>query len=192
MDRISNIFKKDKKCKNQKKRVLINLVHPNINESRVNKVLSEVAQKEDFITINNLYAKYPDFKIDASKEQQLLLENDVIVFQFPMYWLSSPALLKEWLDVVLAYNFAYGENYKLENKTLLIATSVGSGTAQYNPNGSNKFTVEEILNSFEATANYIKMNYAKPFVTYETFVISDDEIQESAKNYVEYLKQLAK
>ena len=92
-----------------------------MNESRVNKVLSEVAQKEDFVTINNLYAKYPDFKIDAKKEQQLLLENDVIVFQFPMYWLSSPALLKEWLDVVLEYNFAFGEHYKLENKTLLIA-----------------------------------------------------------------------
>ncbi|PZP12067.1 MAG: general stress protein, partial [Aliarcobacter butzleri] len=38
-----------------KKRVLINLVHPNMNESRVNKVLSEAAQKEDFVTINNLY-----------------------------------------------------------------------------------------------------------------------------------------
>ena len=189
---ISIIILKGQKMAQSKKRVLINLVHPNMNESRVNKVLSEAAQKEDFVTINNLYAKYPDFKIDAKKEQQLLLENDVIVFQFPMYWLSSPALLKEWLDVVLEYNFAFGEHYKLENKTLLIATSVGSGTAQYNKNGSNKFTVEEILNSFEATANYIKMNYAKPFVTYETFVISDEKLEESAKNYVEYLKELAK
>ena len=79
------------------KKVLINLVHPNLNESRVNKYLSQVASKEENITINNLYSKYPDFKIDAKKEQELLLENDVIVFQFPMYWLSSPSLLKEWL-----------------------------------------------------------------------------------------------
>ena len=45
------------------KRVLINLVHPNIGESRVNKLLTQTAQKEENVTINNLYAEYPDFKI---------------------------------------------------------------------------------------------------------------------------------
>ena len=175
-----------------KKRVLINLVHPNMDESRVNKVLSEVAQKEDFVTINNLYAKYSNFKIDAKKEQQLLLENDVIVFQFPMYWLSSPSLLKEWLDVVFTYNFAYGENYKLEGKKFAIAVSTGSGTAQYSSTGSNKHSVEEFLTPFVGTANYIKMDYQNPFVTYETFVISDEELEESSKNYVEYIKNLSK
>ena len=39
------------------KKVLINLVHPNIDESRVNKFLSQTAQKEENVTINNLYAK---------------------------------------------------------------------------------------------------------------------------------------
>ena len=100
------------------KRVLINLVHPNIGESRVNKLLTQTAQKEENVTINNLYAEYPDFKIDVQKEQELLLENDVIIFQFPLYWLSSPALLKEWFDRTFVYNFAYGENYKLEGKNL--------------------------------------------------------------------------
>ena len=36
------------------KKVLINLVHPNIDESRVNKFLSQTAQKEENVTINNL------------------------------------------------------------------------------------------------------------------------------------------
>ena len=63
------------------KKVLINLVHPNIDESRVNKFLSQTAQKEENVTVNNLYAKYPDFKIDVQKEQELLLQNDVIIFQ---------------------------------------------------------------------------------------------------------------
>mgnify|MGYP000010395523 FL=1 len=174
------------------KKVLINLVHPNIDESRVNKFLSQTAQKEENVTVNNLYAKYPDFKIDVQKEQELLLQNDVIIFQFPMYWLSSPALLKEWLDVVFTYNFAYGENYKLEGKKFVIAVSTGSGTAQYSSTGSNKHSVEEFLTPFVGTANYIKMDYQNPFVTYETFVISDEQLEESAKNYVEYIKNLSK
>ena len=174
------------------KKVLINLVHPNISESRVNKFLIQTVQKEENITINNLYEKYPDFKIDINKEQELLLENDVIIFQFPMYWLSSPALLKEWFDTTFSYNFAYGENYKLEGKKFAIAVSTGSGTAQYSSTGSNKHTVEEFLTPFVGTASYVKMDYQNPFVTYETFVISDENLEESAKNYVQYIQKLAK
>lgn len=177
----------------KEKKVLLNIVHPKLNdESRVNKKLLSLLENESNITINNLYAKYPDFKIDVEAEQKLLEENDIIIFQFPMYWLSSPALLKEYLDVVFTYNFAYGDYYKLENKKLLIATSVGSGTAQYNRNGSNKFTVEELLNSFEATANYVRMGYAKPFVSYESFVVSDEDLEKNSKDYLAYIKELAK
>lgn len=173
------------------KKVLINLVHPNIDESRVNKFLSQAAQKEENVTINNLYLKYPNFKIDAQKEQELLLENDVIIFQFPMYWLSSPALLKEWLDVTLTYNFAYGENYKLKGKILIIVVSTGASLKEFSSEGSNKFTVEEILNSFEAVASYINMIYQKPFITYETFVLDNEKLKLIANNYIKYIKDLS-
>ena len=174
------------------KRVLINLVHPNLDESRVNKFLSQKASKLENVTINNLYAKYPDFKIDVQKEQELLLENDVIIFQFPLYWLSSPALLKEWFDRTFVYNFAYGENYKLEGKKFAIAVSAGGAEAHYSSTGNNKYRVEEYLIPFVGTANYTKMDYQTPFVTYETFILSDEKLEESAKNYTEYIKKLAK
>lgn len=174
------------------KKVLINVVHPNLqNDSRVNKTLAQFANKVPNVTINNLYEKYPDFKISVKQEQELLLENDVIVFQFPMYWLSSPALLKEWFDLVLEHNFAYGESYKLEGKTFVVAVSTGSGTAQYSLTGSNKHTVEEFLTPFSGIANYVKMNYKEPFVTYETYVISDEKLEEKAQDYIKYIAELS-
>ena len=45
---------------------------------------------------------------------------------------------------------------------------------------------------FVGTAKYTKMDYQTPFVTYETFILSDEKLEESAKNYVEYIKKLAK
>ncbi|BAK73545.1 MAG: NAD(P)H-dependent oxidoreductase [Arcobacter sp.] len=173
------------------KKVLVNLVHPNIKNSKVNKILAQTVANEENVTLNNLYEKYPDFKIDVEKEQKLLLENDIIIFQFPMYWLSSPALLKEWLDVTLTYNFAYGENYKLKGKILIIVVSTGASLKEFSSEGSNKFTVEEILNSFEAVASYINMIYQKPFITYETFVLDNEKLKLIANNYIKYIKDLS-
>ena len=42
------------------------------------------------------------------REQELLLQHKIIVWQHPFYWYSSPALLKEWIDLVLEHGWAYG------------------------------------------------------------------------------------
>ena len=44
------------------------------------------------------------------EEQQRLADHDLIVLQFPLYWYTGPALLKEWLDLVWLQGFAYGES----------------------------------------------------------------------------------
>lgn len=45
---------------------------------------------------------------EIQAEVEKLRRADVIVFQFPMYWLSVPAILKGWFDRVLVPGFAFG------------------------------------------------------------------------------------
>lgn len=171
------------------KKVLVNIVHPNLVESRVNKALIEELGSLNNVTVNDLYKTYSDFKIDEKKEQALLLEHDVIVFQFPMYWFSSPALLKEWLDVVLAYDFAYGSKYMLEGKSLVIATSAGASKEEYDSFDNG---IEAFLFPFFGTANYTKMKYEKPFITYETYILKENELKELGVKYSRYIQELSK
>ena len=89
------------------------VVHPNIKQSRVNSALAKGAQSVADVEVRYLYDLYPDGKIDAAAEQAVLEKADRIVLQFPMYWYSSPALLKQWLDDVLAYGWAYGDKQAL-------------------------------------------------------------------------------
>ena len=41
------------------------------------------------------------------REQQRVERADMLVFVFPVYWWSVPALLKGWFDRVLTLNWAY-------------------------------------------------------------------------------------
>lgn len=43
------------------------------------------------------------FSADVKKEQKKLLWADALVFAFPFWWFSMPAILKGWVDRVLAY-----------------------------------------------------------------------------------------
>ena len=98
-------------------KVLILFAHPAFQKSRAQKHLVAATHSLDEVTFHDLYEAYPDFNIDVPLAQQLLRDQDLIVLQHPFYWYSCPALLKEWLDLVLEYGFAYGhQGTALEGK----------------------------------------------------------------------------
>jgi putative NADPH-quinone reductase len=91
---------------------LVILAHPNIADSRINRRLIEEVRNYPEITVHELYSSYPDWVIDVPREQELLENHDRIVLQFPLYWYSTPPLLKKWQDDVLSYGWAYGSQGK--------------------------------------------------------------------------------
>nr|MDH3078151.1 NAD(P)H-dependent oxidoreductase [Bacillus velezensis] len=102
-------------------KVLVLAVHPDMNNSAVNKAWTEELKNHDEITVRELYKEYPYGKIDAEKERRLCEQYDRIVFQFPLYWYSAPPLLKTWMDHVLAYGWAYGSKGKAAHGKELLA-----------------------------------------------------------------------
>lgn len=149
------------------KRILVLFAHPSQSRSEVNVPLFKSASSVDAVTAVDLYAEYPTFNIDIEKEKQRLRDHDVVIFMFPLYWYSTPALLKEWQDLVLEYDFAYGENGReLEGKTFVCAITAGGKEEAYRREGYNNFTVRELLQPLEQTANLTLMRYLPPFVLF--------------------------
>jgi glutathione-regulated potassium-efflux system ancillary protein KefG len=99
-------------------RTLLVFTHPALERTRVNWAMAEAARTVEGVTFHDLYEAYPDFAVDVDEEQQRLTAHDLIVLQFPLYWYTGPALLKEWLDLVWLQDFAYGEKAALQGKTL--------------------------------------------------------------------------
>ncbi|WP_138495647.1 NAD(P)H-dependent oxidoreductase [Paenibacillus pinistramenti] len=165
-------------------KTLVMVVHPNFEQSRANKRLVQELEGKSDVTIHNLYEAYPTEQIDVEREQQLLLEHDRIVFQFPFYWYSTPPLLKKWEDLVLTYGWAYGSGgVKLHGKELLLALTTGSPKESYQHGGMNKFTMEELLRPLEATSNLIGTKLLPYFIVNGAMAISDEALEAAAKEY---------
>ncbi len=166
------------------KKILVIFAHPAIHKSKIHKRLTESLKDQYGITVQNLYENYPDFYIDVISEQQLLIEHDIIVWQHPLYWYSSPAILKEWFDLVLQPGFAYGNKGDyLKGKQVLSVISTGGNKEVYTKEGSNHFTIIEFLAPFKQTANLCRMEYLPPFVIYNANRLSSSELEDYTRKY---------
>lgn len=167
------------------------LFHPYLRRSLVNKAFWEAAQKVDGVTCRNMYDEYPDFNIDLKKEKSILQKTDVLVFQHPFYWYNIPSLMKEWMDVVLEFGYAYGPTGEaLKGKSWFQVISIGGPEEAYLPEGYNNFKVEELLRPYEQTAYLCQMNYLSPYLTYGARRIDYETVQKKASEYVEELQKI--
>lgn len=166
------------------KKVLVLFSHPNYEKSRVNKVLINHIKDIENVTVHDLYEEYPDFHIDVKFEKELLNTHDIIIWHHPFYWYSCPPLMKQWIDMVLEFNWAYGpEGKALHNKICLNAITTGGSKEVYCSEGYNSFTVAQFLRPFEQTANLCGMNYLPPFAVMGTHNLSDEKLERYKLNY---------
>lgn len=178
-----------------KKKLLI-VAHPNMNASFFNKGLLESVKNTQNFTVHQLYSLYPDFKINVKKEQDLLIANDVIIFQHPLQWYSCPALLKLWIDEVLAYGFAYGEGGNaLHGKEWRSVVTSAGGDLDYLSGGNAGYTISELMRPFQMTATHSGMSWKPVFsVTGASPMESESKrkaiLEAGCKRYSEYISSI--
>lgn len=180
-------------------KTLVIAAHPNIAQSAVNKRwLAQLRRYSERFTVHELYAAYPDGKIDIAAEQRLADAHQALVLQFPVYWFNCPPLLKQWLDDVLTYGWAYGSQGKaLAGKKTAIAVSLGTPAADYTREGAVGCTVAEALRPFELSLRYCNADY-RPMFAFHTIDSNAgyteaalQAIEQSAADYVAWLDALA-
>ncbi|MCT4647413.1 MAG: NAD(P)H-dependent oxidoreductase [Carboxylicivirga sp.] len=144
-------------------KTLVILSHPKLEESIANKKIAEELQKKENVEVRDIFALYPDYKINVEAEQKALLTADTVIFQYPFWWYNMPAILKVWFDEVFCFNFAFGpEGDKLKGKNFLLSFTIGGPADAYTPLGYNHFRVEEFTKPMEQTAYLAQMNYLAP------------------------------
>lgn len=165
-------------------KILILHAHPRSSASVVQRAMLSAIAGLDGVTTVDLYAAYPSLDIDVAAEQQRLLAHDVIVLQHPFYWYSSPAIIKEWQDLVLENGWAYGPGgTRLAGRYLMSAISTGGSEAAYHREGRNRFEIEDLLSPFNQTAYLCSMAYLAPFVIHSGRRLPAPELSAAAEAY---------
>ena len=167
-------------------KTLMILAHPKINESIGNKIISEAIAKEDNTEVRHLDQLYPNFKIDTKAEQEALLSADTIIFQYPLFWYSTPAILKEWIDQVIQYGFAFGTNsFQLADKKVIVSFTIGSPIKDYPTE-----TIQKITFPFQGLAGYCKMQYAGEIFCNDINAYSDGAKENAIQSANKHVQQL--
>lgn len=166
--------------------------HPRFEKSRVNRILVKDVGLLDGVTVRDLYEEYADFNIDSEREKVLLSEHEIVVWHHPLYNYGPPALIKQWIDLVLEYGWAHGKGGDHVKGKIIFNVLTAGGTRHAYSSGGHGFTLREFLAPFEQTARLCGMHYLPPFVVHGTFLLNDKEIQAHGKLYQSLLQLLVR
>ena len=125
------------------------------------------------------------------EEQRLLLAHDIVVFHHPLYWYSAPPLVKQWIDLVLSFGWAYGPGgAALKGKVAFHVLTTGGPESAYQLDGFHGFTLAEFLRPLQRTMTLCGMTWLPPFVVHGTHRRTEEDLEEFGRQYGRLLKGL--
>ncbi len=139
--------------------VLIVCGHPDLQSSAANKTVLEEAQARiTGVVLDRIADLYPDGMIDVQAEQRKLLQADVVVLQYPLYWYGMPSILQRWLETVFQHGFSHGRTGgKLRGKKLVASFTMAASESQCEAQG---FELGQLIDTQKRIARYAGMLWA--------------------------------
>ncbi|ADO50061.1 NAD(P)H-dependent oxidoreductase [[Enterobacter] lignolyticus] len=123
---------------------------------------------------------------DIVREQEKLRRADAVIFQFPLWWFSMPAIMKGWFDRVYACGFAYGvgehsdshwgDRYgegSFAGKRAMLLVTTGGWQSHYSPRGINGHIDEILFPIQHGMLFYPGFEVLPPMVIYRTGKIDE-------------------
>ncbi|MBC7870082.1 MAG: NAD(P)H-dependent oxidoreductase [Chitinophagaceae bacterium] len=137
-----------------------------------------------------LYAsQHGTFAPDVVAEQQKVLWADYLIFQFPLWWYSLPAITKGWMDRVFALGFAYGQGRSLAGRRAMCVLTTGGPARVYTP--EMRQALIDLLNPvMRGTLHFCGLRVLPPYAVYGAANMTLEQRNEALRQYSELLIML--
>jgi NAD(P)H dehydrogenase (quinone) len=186
--------------------VLVVYAHPNpnsYNASLKNATVEALINRGASVKVSDLYAmnfnpvaqlsdvfvpKDPSaIPADLKEEREKVAWADILIFQFPLWWTSVPAIVKGWFDRVFAAGFAYGPGTYNHGpfkgkRAMLSFTTGGKHLNSYGVHGLKGDMGERLFSIHHEILYFSGMDVIEPFI------VPSGVTEEERKQYLEDLK----
>jgi NAD(P)H dehydrogenase (quinone) len=141
-----------------------------------------VGGRQDFSTVADpkrfhyqneqlLAAQSGTFSEEIKREQARVRRAEFIMFQFPLWWGGPPAILKGWLERVLAHGFAFADGRRYDTGLFkgggaLICVTTGGTAERYSASGIYGDIGQVLWPMRRLALEYFGLEVEEPFVCY--------------------------
>jgi NAD(P)H dehydrogenase (quinone) len=129
---------------------------------------------------------------DILAEQEKVLRADAVIFQYPLWWFSMPAMLRGWFERVYSFGFGYGlgvhsdtrwgDRYgegRLTGKRAMLCVTTGGWAEHYSDRAING-PIEDLLYPVNhGLLFYAGFDVLPPFIAYRADSMSTERYEET-------------
>jgi NAD(P)H dehydrogenase (quinone) len=132
------------------------------------------------------------FSAELQREMDRLESCDVLVLQFPIWWLGMPAIMKGWIDRVFAIGRTYGggqwfDRGMMRGKKAMLAVTIGGTEQAYSPDGIYGPALDVLRPINHGILAFCGFDVVEPFIAYAPARKNEDQRQEIFSAYAERL-----
>lgn len=112
------------------------------------------------------------FSEEIAREQARVAEADLLVFQFPLWWGGVPAVVKGWIERVMAYGFAYADGLRFEagvfrGRRAMVSMTTGGLPQRFGRGAAYGELEDQVLWQLQhLVLEYMGYELERPFVAY--------------------------
>lgn len=135
------------------------------------------------------------FVEEVRAEQEKVSKADLVLFHFPVWWFSMPAIMKGWVDRVFARGFAYSTGKKygtghFKGKKAMLCITTGTAGTLYEANGIDGDLHHVLWPIHNGMLGYTGFTVLPPYAAWMPARVSEQERTEYLQNYANHLQDM--
>ena len=128
------------------------------------------------------------FAPDIAAEMEKLDWCAALIFQFPLWWFSVPAILKGWVDRVFAMGRVYGggkwyDNGAFKGKRAMLSLTTGGPESIYSETGLNGCIHDILFPINHGILRFTGFDVLPPFIVWAPVRASDEQRRQYLEAY---------
>lgn len=142
-------------------------------------------------------SKIGAFSPDIKEEMEKVKWADLLIFQFPIYFTAMPAIMKGWIDRVLAPGFGFNpvtnsayDTGLFKGKSAMLAFTTGAPKEMYSEGGAHGDIHKHLESVTHCVFEYMGMKVLPSFIVYEASAMKRERGAEELKKYKKRIFEL--